>query len=160
MGTVGCCDGKQYSDVPVSTLLTYENLKYNFKFEYPEYFGIFEDVSNNTDKINCNLGSYDTAIIASARNLSVIISCPSATGNSLYKENSRQNISINGKDGYIFNYTSATGYSNTEIYIPTWDGMYIGILYFYKAGQPNSYKELSQIDLEKIISSFRFIPGV
>jgi hypothetical protein len=134
---------------------TYKNEEYSFEFNYPKTLG--NVIGSYNSKIDCNLPGYsETELSTTIEHLSVGLACKNTfKTESEFKGGKATKVVVAGKESYLFSYTSSTGYQNTELYIPISEKFYVTLTHSYKVHP--SYVQLSQSDLEKIISTFRFI---
>jgi hypothetical protein len=135
---------------------TYRNEKYGFELKYPVEWGEMIK-SSNLRELNCGPSSNDhtVGLEYSIPELSVGLACE----NYRFETNDLINtvpkkIIIGGRESYLYEYTSATNYTNKEIFIPLYDGIYIYLFHSYKPTP--QYTPLSATELNNIISSFKF----
>lgn len=132
---------------------TYRNEEYGFEFKYPAKFKD-QYVESNASLPNCRTND-DIALINELGSLQVSIACESDLIRSNEFKGEGQKIIVSGRNAFLFDYVSSAGYINKEIYITLFDGIYINIMHTYKSGR-DEYDELSLVDFNKIISTFKF----
>ena len=138
-----------------SNLKTYHSEKYGFEFKYPEMWG---DPFINTSirKIDCNSDDTTVGIEYSISVLSVGLACENYRfETSDLVDTIPRKVMVGGKESLIYEYTSATNYTNKEIFIPKFDGIYIYLLHSYKNTPDNT--PLTSSELDTILSTFKFI---
>jgi hypothetical protein len=134
---------------------TYRNEKLGFEFQYPTKLG--PPLDEREIDLSCyNVSKNKGAVLGGIDNFPVEIVCDDVVTNpDEHKGGDAQIIKVANKEAYLFDYVSATGYVNKDIYIPYDNNYFIGLHHSYKVGR-EEYVELSTEELEKILSTFKF----
>jgi hypothetical protein len=134
---------------------TYTNTQYGFEIKYPAEFGNAK-ISSET-VLDCISPVYNEVGLVSFKNIGIGVACPSGVENSLSYKGNGAVTTIAGRQAYNFEYTSAVGYMNKDVYVrlPFSDN-YLVITHTFKLDRPADYLELSPSQWNTILSTFKF----
>lgn len=144
------------TNLETSDWKTYRNDEYGFEFRYPAKWGEMSK-NNNLMELNC-IPSANEHIVGLEYSIPVLF-VGLACENYMFEtkdliDTVPKKINIGGRESYFYEYTSATNYTNKEIFIPLHDGIYIYLYHSYKSTP--QYTPLSTNELNEIISTFKF----
>jgi len=133
---------------------TYRNEEYGFEFKYPSQFGDPE-LLPLTD-LDCSSRAYQEVGLVSFKNIGLGLACSGTVLNTPSYKGDKNSVKVANGDSYYFEYVSATGYINKEVYIPIDNARYLSFGYTFKAGRPSEYVELSSDTFNQALSTFKF----
>ena len=140
---------------PYAGWKTYQDNKSGFEFRYPSEFGD-PVISTYKESTDCGSGVHAETQLVSFKNLNIGFACDYSATDSV-SGGTPKKVQVAGRESYVYSYTSAVGYNNTEVYISMSDGTYLSIFYTFKLTASGEYVELKSGALDKILSTFKFI---